>query len=79
MEHRHTMTANSRRRPRRQKPLRMLAVARVNIVSLTTPRCCRSISLMNVAAATIGKRKHHPHTIHDVFSFCGRLKLFVAA
>ncbi|MFJ5419790.1 hypothetical protein ACIPSQ_03910 [Pectobacterium parvum] len=82
MEHRHAMTANSRhirRWTRRQKPLRMLAVARVNIVSLTTLRCCRSISLMNVAAAMIGKRKRHPHTIHDVFSFGGRLKLFVDA
>ncbi|WP_262251981.1 hypothetical protein [Pectobacterium polaris] len=79
MEHHHAMTANSRRRTRRQKPLRILAVARVNIVSLTTLRCCPSISLMNAAAATIGKRKHHPHTIHDVFSFCGRLKLFVDA
>ncbi|WP_181374414.1 hypothetical protein [Pectobacterium polaris] len=79
MEHRHTMTANSRRRTRRQKSLHMLAVARVNIVSLTTLRCCPSISLMNVAAVTIGKRKRHPHTIHDVSSFCGRLKLFVDA
>ncbi|MFJ5467796.1 hypothetical protein ACYDMH_12660 [Pectobacterium brasiliense] len=73
------MTANNRhirRRTRRQKPLHMLAVARVNIVSLTTPRCCRSISLMNVAAAMTGKRKRRPHTIHDIFSFCGHLKIF---